>query len=189
MTQSLSRGAGQGPGQPPDGIGPDGSPGRPDGEAPRPASRVLPLRPAVTFPTPITSARVCGPLGLRGGNCMLSQGPLPRSRGHVITYEDVQAPCCVSEPLPGCPRPRVRGSICTNPTRSFGKGACTCVCTAAMFTAARMRTQPRGPSTGEAAGVPLHGGPLLSRQRGRDVTVGENMDGPGGSPPRPFSDG
>lgn len=81
-------------------------------------------------------------------------GALQRSRGHVITYEDVQAPCCVSEPLPGSPRPRVRGSICTNPTRSFGKRACTCVCTAAMFTAARMRTQPRGPSTGEAAGVP-----------------------------------
>lgn len=35
-------------------------------------------------------------------------GPLPRSRGHVITYEDVQAPCCVSEPLPGDPSARTR---------------------------------------------------------------------------------
>lgn len=103
MTQSSSRGAGQGPGQPPDGIGPDGSPGRPDGEAPRPASRVLPPRPAVTFLTPITSARVCGPLGLRSGNCMLSQGHC-RDRGVTssLTKTSKHRAVCLSR----CPGPR-----------------------------------------------------------------------------------
>lgn len=57
----------------------------------------------MTFLTPITSARVCGPLGLRGGNCMLSQGHC-RDRGVTssLTKTSKHRAVCLSR----CPGPR-----------------------------------------------------------------------------------